>query len=77
MAGAHDQRVVAHEVLQVMDLPVVGAVGGIGRDDLGFLPGGLEVVLRDAAAVADTTSCMILRPSLEAVMSRKTSSSAP
>ena len=33
--------------------------------------------MKQHSAVAATTSCMILRPSLDAVMSRKTSSSAP
>jgi hypothetical protein len=33
--------------------------------------------MKQRSAVAATTSCMILRPSLDAVMSRKTSSSAP
>ena len=53
MAGAHDERVIAHEVLQIVNLAVVGTVGRVGADDLGFLPGALEVILGDGAAVAE------------------------
>ena len=53
MAGAHDERMVAHQVLQVVNLAVVGAVGRVGADDLGLLPGALEIILGDGAAVAE------------------------
>ena len=66
LARAHDQRVVAHEVLQVMDLAVVGAVGRVVGDDLGVLPDALEVVFLHGAAVAFSPKCdgaadMVLR----------------
>src|SRR5687768_18375209 len=58
MAGAHDERVVADEILEIVDLAVVRAVGRIGAHDFGLLPVRLEVVLRHAAT-------MTLRPERE------------
>ena len=43
---------VADEDLQVVDLAVIGAIGGVGGHGFGFLPHGLEIVFHHAAAVA-------------------------
>src|SRR5579859_4950839 len=52
LAGAHHQRMVAHEELQVVNFAVVRAIRGIGGDHVGLLPRGLEVVFQDAATMA-------------------------
>src|SRR4051812_29093147 len=58
VAGAHDQRMIADERLQIVNLAVVRAIRGIGADDFGLLPDALEIILRDAAP-------MTLRPERE------------
>ena len=52
MTGAHDEGMVAHQILQIVDLAVICAVGWVGADDLGLLPGALEIVLHDGATLA-------------------------
>ena len=52
MAGAHNQRVIAQEGLEVVDFAEVGAVGRVFGDDLDLLPDALEIIFLHGAAVA-------------------------
>ena len=55
VARAHDQGVIAHEVLQEVNLAVVGPISRIGADHFSFLPDGLKIVFRDRATMAFLT----------------------
>ena len=51
-AGAHDERAVALQDLQVVHVTVISAVCGVVADDFELFPFGLEVVFNDFSAVA-------------------------
>ncbi len=46
---AHDERMIALEDLQVVQVSIVRAVGGVVGNHFGLLPSALEVVLLDRA----------------------------
>src|SRR5688572_6081748 len=52
VAGTHDQRMIADEVLEIMNLPIVRAVRRIRAYHFGLTPVRLEIILRHAAAMA-------------------------
>src|SRR5687767_2454033 len=51
VAGAHNQRMVAHEVLEIVNFAVVRAVCRVRAHDFSLLPVRLKIILRHAATM--------------------------